>query len=591
MSLLPAKPLKTFAKTAEEEFCLLETDERPDWQAEFGNDHPLKVEIGFGAGEFLIEMAVRQPESNFIGMDFYFPQKGIQKLMTRIKNLNLKNVRVVYGDVRKIMPLLFQDAELDAIYINFPDPWPQKRHKKRRLINPEFVKLAAQKLAPAGCVSLATDSAPYAGEMLEYFNAESLLQNRDRESGFLQDREDLPKSKYEKGFIYSGDPIYYLAYFRVAVAGDERQPDKKTTLAKGEGNELNEAESGPESNDEILIRKFKNAEAKAKDACDLKMVADDLADAGDKEWARQVYQKAEDRAEDCLDFNWLACSLCEKLGDREWAREVYKKAEAKTKDSLDFNWLAYSLCENLRDKEWAEKLYQQSEAGADNIRELCDLADSVQDQLHDEEWARKIYRKAESAAQDCSDFFELADHLSGNLGDRDWAEKVYKKAEAEAEDCSDLQSLAESLCLKLGDRDWAGRVYRQAASKARDSGDFCALADSIGKNFGDKKWAGELYQCGEGQAEQSFEFRDLADSLCEKSGDMAWAKKLYQEAEARARSFYDFRWLAESLCRGLGDKAWAGKVYQRAESEAKDPSDFNRLANSIRENLEKNLYP
>lgn len=591
MSLLPAKPLKTFAKTAEEDFCLLETDDCPDWQAEFGNDHCLKVEIGFGSGSFLIEMAVREPENNFIGMDFYFPQNGIQKLLSRIKNLKLKNIRVVYGDVRKKVPVLFQDAELDAIYINFPDPWPQKRHKNRRLINPGFVKMVTQKLTPEGSISMATDSAAYAEEILEYFNAEVSFQNRDRESGFLQARGDLPKSKYEKGFIYSGDKIHYLEYFRLPNDGKAGKADKKASGEKDEDSELNEAMRETESNDEFLIRKFKKAEANAKDACDLKMVADDLANAGDREWARKVYLKVEGRAEDSLDLNWLACSLCEKLGDVNWARKVYQKAEVQTEDSLDCNWLAYSLCENLGDKGWAERLYREAEVRADNIRELCDLADSVQDQLGDKEWTKEIYRQAESAAQDSSDFFELADHLCRVLNDREWAGKVYKKAEAEAEECSDLQSLAESLCLKLGDREWAGRVYRQAERKAQDSGDFCALADSISKNLDDNEWTGKLYQCGVGKAEESYEFRDLADSVCEKLGDTEWTGKLCKEAESRARSFYDFRWLAESLCRGLGDKAWAGKIYQQAESRAKDPSDFNRLADSIRENLEKNLNP
>jgi len=564
---------------------LLETDGNPDWPAEFGNDHPIKVEIGFGAGEFLIEMAVREPENNFIGMDFHFPQKGIQKLMTRIKNLNLQNICVVYGDVRKKIPVLFQDGELDTVYINFPDPWPKKRHKKRRLINPGFVHLVSEKLAEAGRIRLATDSVPYAEEILEYFNSEPLFQNRDRESGILHGRGDLPKSKYEKGFIYSGDKIHYLEYFRMAVGGKAGKPDKKASFENDEDSESNEARREAESNDEFLIRKFKHAEAQAKDACDLKMVADDLADAGDREWARKVYLKAEGRAEDSLDLIWLACSLCEKLGDREWAREVYKKAEAKTEDSLDCNWLAYSLCENLGDKDWAEKLYKKAEVRADNIRELCDLADSVQDQLHNKKWAGEVYRQAESAAKDSSDFFELADHLCEKLGDRDWAGKVYRKAEAEAEECSDLQSLAESLYLKLDDREWAGKVYKLAERKAQDSGDSCALADSLCQHLADKEWAGKLYQSAEGQAEDSCEFRDLADSVCEKLGDTEWAGKLYKEAEARARSFYDFRWLAESLCRGLGDKEWAGKVYLQAESRAKDPSDFNRLTHSRRENL------
>jgi len=139
MSLLPAKPQLSFKKSAEEDACFLDVEDRVDWRTEFGNGHPINLEIGFGAGNFLIKMAVREPDKNFIGMDFYFPEKGIRKLMTRIKNLQLKNIRVVCGDVRKKIPLLFQDGALDAVYINFPDPWPKKRHKNRRLIHPALI--------------------------------------------------------------------------------------------------------------------------------------------------------------------------------------------------------------------------------------------------------------------------------------------------------------------------------------------------------------------------------------------------------------------------------------------------------------------
>ncbi|MBT3183319.1 MAG: tRNA (guanosine(46)-N7)-methyltransferase TrmB [Nitrospina sp.] len=209
-------PLISFAKIAEEDPNFLDTDEWPDWQTQFGNHQPLKLEIGFGMGNFLIEMAAQEPHSNFIGMDFY--HKGIRKLMTRIKKLQLENIRVAYGDVRVKVPLLFKDGELETVYINFPDPWPKKRHTKRRLIKPDFVKLIGQKLAPEGRIYLATDFEVYAMEMLEHFNAEPLFQNQDPESGFLESREDLPKTKYEKNFINAGHKIYYLEFSRLGVA-------------------------------------------------------------------------------------------------------------------------------------------------------------------------------------------------------------------------------------------------------------------------------------------------------------------------------------------------------------------------------------
>ncbi|MBC8287883.1 MAG: tRNA (guanosine(46)-N7)-methyltransferase TrmB [Nitrospinae bacterium] len=208
--------LITFAQIEEEDPYFLDVDKWPDWQTQFGNSHPLKLEIGFGMGSFLIEMSAQEPRSNFIGMDFY--HKGIRKLMTRIKKLQLENIRMAYGDVRFKVPLLFKDGELETVYINFPDPWPKKRHIKRRLIKPDFVKLIGQKLAPEGQIHLATDSESYAIEMLEYFNSEPLFQNQDPGSGFLESRVDLPKTKYEKNFINAGHKIYYLEYSRLASA-------------------------------------------------------------------------------------------------------------------------------------------------------------------------------------------------------------------------------------------------------------------------------------------------------------------------------------------------------------------------------------
>ena len=207
------KPLISFAEIAEEDPYFLDIDKRPDWQFQFGNTNPIKLEIGFGMGNFLIEMAAKEPASNFIGIDFY--HKGIRKLMARIKKLQLENIRVVYGDIRSKISILFKDKELNTIYINFPDPWPKKRHIKRRLIKPEFIKQLAQKLNFEGITYLATDSENYAHEMLEYFNAETLFQNIDGQKGFLKERIDLPKTKYEKNFINAGEKIFYLEYVRL----------------------------------------------------------------------------------------------------------------------------------------------------------------------------------------------------------------------------------------------------------------------------------------------------------------------------------------------------------------------------------------
>ncbi|SVC19607.1 uncharacterized protein METZ01_LOCUS272461, partial [marine metagenome] len=263
MSLMTARP--SSAKFSEQNPYFIDTDERPNWQNLFGNCQPIKLEVGFGMGDFLIEMASKEAHSNFIGIDF--SKNGILKLLNRIKNLQLKNIRVAYGDVRNKIPLLFQDEELNTVYINFPDPWPKKRHIKRRLIKPALVKLLAQKLTPKGHVYLATDSQLYSQEMLEYFNAEPLFQNMNQEVGFLEDRNNLPRTKYEKSFIYAGEKIHYLEYVRLASAGKDEKICKKNPLIKTETSQFQRPGAKTKNKDSLLVEKFENAEAKAKDAC------------------------------------------------------------------------------------------------------------------------------------------------------------------------------------------------------------------------------------------------------------------------------------------------------------------------------------
>ena len=556
MSLLTARPSSVFV--VEDPF-FLDVNEHLNWQDEFRNSQPIKLEVGFGMGDFLVEMAIRDPNSNFVGVDF--SQNGIQKLLIRVNNLNLNNIRVIYGDVRKKIPLLFHDGELDTVYINFPDPWPRKRHFKRRLVKPELVNLMSRKLAPDGHIYIATDSEPYASEMLEYFNSEPLLQNKSPESGIIINRDHLPKTKYEKSFIYAGDKIHYLEYSRLPLTG---QVKKKMSSSKEKTNNIRENLGQARNNDNFLIKKFQDAEAKAQDACDLKQVGDNLVYAGDRKWAEKVYKKAEDKAEDSLDLNWLAYSVSEVLGDKDWAKVLYHKSMDRAENSLDLNWLAFSITETLNDKGWAKKLYNKAENDSENVRELCDLADSIFGTFEDNEWQIKIYKKAENIAKEHSEFYELADCICLKLGDEEWARKLYKKAENTTEDSSDLHGLTESLFEKLGDPVWAKKTCLKAESLAQDSTDFCGLADSLCERLDDRKWAKKLYEKAEKKAEASFEFRWLADSLYERLGDKEWAKKLYEKAEEKAETSFEFRWLADSLYGKLGWKEWSEKIYLKA---------------------------
>ena len=576
------------ARASLEEFsikdpCFLDIKTHPDWINIFGNNNPLKVEIGFGMGDFLIEMAARERYSNFIGIDF--TKSGVQSLLTKVKTNQLENIRVVYGDARNKFSALFLDEELETVYVNFPDPWPRKRHLKRRLFNPEFVNLLAQKLGPGGHIYMATDSEPYVQQMMEYFDAELSCQNMNQPSGFLCNRKGLPKTKYEKSFIYAEEKTYYLEYSRLPITGKPENPAKKDFLKSKNTPSFTEAEKQFKSNDLLLTEKFQSDEANAEDACDLKVVADSIAKAGDKKWAKKVYKKAEEKSRDSLDFNWLAYSIFETLGDTNWARSIYTKAADKSESSLELNWLAYSIFETLHDKEWAKNLYEKAANMQGNIRELCDLADSIHETLGEAHWVEKIYHLAKEKAEEYSDCHELADVIYKKFGNKEKPRELYKKAEEKATDGSDLHSLAESIYKNLADKKWAKSLYSKAEKKAQSSGDFCSLADSLYKNLNDKKWAFALYKKAESQAKTSCELRDLADNLCLGLEDFGWVRNLYVKSEREAKFFYEFRRLAECLFKNLGDKKWARAVYKKAASKAIYTSEFNCLAISVRKNL------
>lgn len=122
------------------------------------------LEIGFGSGHSLLEIAKANPNRDFIGIETYLP--GIGTLLLGIEEHQLKNIRVYYADAVEVLQNCISNLSLDGVQIFFPDPWPKRRHHKRRLIQPDFVKLIASKLKPQGIFHLATDWEHYAKHMM-----------------------------------------------------------------------------------------------------------------------------------------------------------------------------------------------------------------------------------------------------------------------------------------------------------------------------------------------------------------------------------------------------------------------------------------
>ncbi|WP_236790409.1 tRNA (guanosine(46)-N7)-methyltransferase TrmB [Amycolatopsis sp. GM8] len=142
----------------------------------FGRSAPVLLEIGSGMGETTAQLAAAEPEVNYLAVEVY--EAGLGQLMLRAEKLALDNLRLLHGDAVLLLSHHIERDTLSGVRIFFPDPWPKKRHHKRRLVQPEFIALVASRLAPGGMLHLATDWADYAEQMLTVCSAEPLLRNR-----------------------------------------------------------------------------------------------------------------------------------------------------------------------------------------------------------------------------------------------------------------------------------------------------------------------------------------------------------------------------------------------------------------------------
>jgi tRNA (guanine-N7-)-methyltransferase len=174
----------------------------------FDRDAPVILEIGFGMGETTVAIAQAMPEKDFLAIDVHTP--GIGSLLKQIAETGISNVRVMRHDAVEIVRDMLGPDTLDGIHIFFPDPWPKKRHHKRRLIQPEFVSLLASRLKPGGYLHLATDWEPYAHQMLEVLAGEPLLENSTAD--FAARPAYRPLTKFEQRGLRLGHGVWDLVF-------------------------------------------------------------------------------------------------------------------------------------------------------------------------------------------------------------------------------------------------------------------------------------------------------------------------------------------------------------------------------------------
>ena len=183
-----------------------------DLDALFGRRAPRVLEIGFGNGDALLALAAREPATDFIGIEVHRP--GVGSLLRRAAAVPLTNLRVSTHDAVEVLRDQVPPASLAAVHLFFPDPWPKKRHHKRRIVQPDFVALVADRLVDGGRFHLATDWVPYAEWMLEVLGACDALENAHVGGAYSPRPDTRPLTRFEQRGLRLGHSVNDLIVVR-----------------------------------------------------------------------------------------------------------------------------------------------------------------------------------------------------------------------------------------------------------------------------------------------------------------------------------------------------------------------------------------
>ena len=177
----------------------------------YGRAAPKILEIGFGMGEGMADIAQAYPENDYLGVEVHTP--GVGALLKQLGERGLSNVRIVQHDAVEVLSQMLPPASLDGAHIFFPDPWHKTRHHKRRLIQPPLVQLLASRLQPGGYLHLATDWEDYAVQMLEVLRAEPTLLNTATD--YAPRPDSRPLTKFEARGLRLGHGVWDLLFKRI----------------------------------------------------------------------------------------------------------------------------------------------------------------------------------------------------------------------------------------------------------------------------------------------------------------------------------------------------------------------------------------
>ncbi|KGQ32832.1 tRNA (guanine-N7)-methyltransferase [Gallibacterium genomosp. 2] len=194
------------------EFGLEHQADQFDFKKIFDNDQPVILEIGFGMGSSLVEMAKQNPNNNYIGIEVHTP--GIGACIAYALEQQVRNLRVICHDAIEILQDNIPDQSLSGLQLFFPDPWHKAKHHKRRIVQPQFLKLVMQKLKTGGFIHMATDWENYAEQMLEVLRQEQGLTNTSATNDFIPRPDFRPLTKFEQRGHRLGHGVWDLYFVK-----------------------------------------------------------------------------------------------------------------------------------------------------------------------------------------------------------------------------------------------------------------------------------------------------------------------------------------------------------------------------------------
>jgi len=186
-----------------------------DWARVFGRSAPVVLDIGFGDGAALAEIAANHPERSFLGVEVY--RSGVGRLLRQLEHEGIDNVRVACMDAVQLLRRNVPPASVSGVNLFFPDPWPKKRHHKRRMVQPEWLTLVSSRLVPGGYLHLATDWEDYTEHMMTVVSASPDFDNPAGTGRFAGDRGERPQTKFERRGLSKGHGVWDLIVRRRAA--------------------------------------------------------------------------------------------------------------------------------------------------------------------------------------------------------------------------------------------------------------------------------------------------------------------------------------------------------------------------------------